>query len=612
VITYDVRQAAHDGAGSLSEANTSGIIVTEGGGSDLAIGCLPTAVTAFVGRALRGPVNRPVQIHSFADYQQVFGGLWQPSTLSYAVEQFFDNGGREAIVVRVVNGGAPATITLPCGVEALTLEAQSPGSREVLRASIDYDNISANEDDRFNLVVQRVRALGSEHIEDQEIFRRISIIPGTARFVATALQESALVRVRGATPSFRPDRTFRAGARHPIGYLDSNPDGDDGAPLTDYDLIGSPERGTGLFALRGVEGAHFLCIPPPTRERDLGPSVLLAASQFCRDRRMMFVVDPPAAWASCDELLNGQRELAFHSDHALMCFPRVLAYDRLRGRYETFANCGAVAGALARMDVHRPLWQAAPDEEVLLRPGTRPARVLTDAERNRLTAHGVNPLQALRSVDPRGTPLKTLAGGSGQGPDSALLTARRRQLIAINSIEHGTRWARFEGFDRSLWARLERQVAAFLEPLAAAGLFGSSTEGAPFHVICDERINSADDLAAGCVNLLVSLRAQRTDDYQSCMITHRPEGSRVRPVRTQRLPAGTRMKTADNEADATLGDTQPRRTLAQSLFTQASEQRAGSSSAARLGVPEASAARRLDLDLVARLNRDFGRRGQRF
>jgi hypothetical protein len=211
--------------------------------------------------------------------------------------------------VRVVNGGVPATITLPCGGESLTLEALSPGTREVLRASVDYDNIGPAEEDRFNLVVQRVRALGSEHIEDQEIFRRISIAPGSARFVATALQESMLVRVRGAAPARRPDRTFRPGARHPIGYVDANPDGDDGAPLTDYDLIGSPDRGTGLFALRGLEALHFLCLPPPARDRDVGPSVLLAASQFCRDRRLMLIVDPPAAWDTCDDAARPARDV---------------------------------------------------------------------------------------------------------------------------------------------------------------------------------------------------------------------------------------------------------------------------------------------------------------
>jgi uncharacterized protein len=182
----------------LRELLQGGITVTTANGADQPIVRLATSTTGFVGRALRGPVNRPVRVKSFAEYSQVFGGLWQPSMLAYAVEQYFDNGGREAIIVRVLNGGRPATISLPCGAAVLTLEALSPGSREVLRASVDYDNIEPGEEDRFNLVLQRVRALGSEHVEDQEIFRRLSTAQGTARFVTSALQESLLVRVRGA------------------------------------------------------------------------------------------------------------------------------------------------------------------------------------------------------------------------------------------------------------------------------------------------------------------------------------------------------------------------------------------------------------------------------
>jgi len=124
----------------LPESKILSFVVAEGPGADQPIARLPGAVTAFVGRTLRGPVDQPVLLSSFADYQQVFGGLWQPSTVSYAVEQFFENGGRQAVVVRVINGGAPATISLPCGGEVLILEAQSPGSREALRASIAADD----------------------------------------------------------------------------------------------------------------------------------------------------------------------------------------------------------------------------------------------------------------------------------------------------------------------------------------------------------------------------------------------------------------------------------------------------------------------------------------
>lgn len=596
----------------LREASSGGIVVAEGPGADSAIALLPTAVTAFVGRTLRGPANRPVTVKSYAEFHQVFGGLWQPSPMSYAVEQFFECGGQRAVIVRVVNGGAPATISLPCGNESLTLAALSPGSREALRASVDYDNIAASEPDRFNLVLQRVRTRGSDHIEDQEIFRRVSVVPDTTRYVAAVLQESQLVRVRGPVPATRPDRTFSPGSRHPVGYVDSNPDGDDGGPLTDYDVIGSAEAGTGLFALASAEDVRFVCIPPLERDRDVGPSALLVASRFCRDRHALLVVDPPAAWRSCDDVLRGLREFEFRSEHALMCFPRIQAFDRLRARPETFANCGAVAGTLARMDEQRSPWQAGPDEELLLRPAARPECVLTEAERARLAAHGINPLQSLRSASPRPLALKTLAGGSAGSADARLLTPQRRRLLLMASLERGTRWAMFESPGRAVWQKLERQVEAFLQPLASSGLFGAADESGTVHVVCDERINGPDDVAAGRINVLVSLPSGQPGQWRSFMVTQSRTGGGVRPVRTNLLPPGTRMTVQVPEAPPTAEDTQRTRTLAQELFGHYSEPRPVPSVVATDRGSPAAAAGRLDPETIARIHSEFGRRLQRF
>jgi phage tail sheath protein FI len=595
----------------VRQSGAGGIFVAEAPGAESPIARLPSAVTAFVGRTLRGPVQRPVTVTSFAEFHSIFGGLWQPSPLSYSVEQYFENGGRSAVIVRVVNGGGPATISLPCGADTLTLEALSPGSRETLRASVDYDNIGPAEPDRFNLVLQRVRFRGSEHIEDQEIFRRLSVVPATTRFVATALQESMLARVRGDVPATRPDPTFRAGTRHPIGYVDSNPDGDDGAPLTDYDVIGSREARTGLFALSADDEVRFLCIPPLARDRDIGPSVLIVAERRCRELHAMLVIDPPMAWETCDEALRGLHEFEFRSDHALMCFPRVVASDRLRGRPETFANCGAVAGTLARHDSQRSLWEPGDDDELLLRPGTRPQCMLSDAERQRLLAHGVNPLQSLRSAAPRMLASRTLAGGAATSVESALLTAQRRRMLLVASIERGTRWAMFEGTERSAWPKLERQVREFLQPLADAGLFGAHDAMPAFEVVCDERINGAEELAAGRVSVLVSLRSERLHGYQSFLLTQSRAGSQTRTVMSNVLPAGIRMSVRSGDARRAQDAGPGRRpTLAQALYGHYAEPRADPSAVLR--VAEAPAPGRLDADAIARIHRDFRRGLQGF
>ena len=60
-----------------------------------------TSITAFVGRALRGPVNEAVTINSFGDLERQFGGLNVNYPLSYAVRDFYLNGGSQAIIVRL-------------------------------------------------------------------------------------------------------------------------------------------------------------------------------------------------------------------------------------------------------------------------------------------------------------------------------------------------------------------------------------------------------------------------------------------------------------------------------------------------------------------------------
>jgi len=491
------------------------------------------SVTAFVGRTLRGPINKPVAIAGIAEYQQLFGGLWQPSLLSYAIEQFFEQGGKRAIVVRIVNGGAPATISLRCGSETLLLQALTPGTREFLRAAVDYDNLGndANDHDSFNLVVQRLRAAGSERIEVQETYRRVSINPGTHRYIDTVLRESQLVRVRGVIPAIRPDPTFTPGTRHIVGYTEANNDGDDGESLSDYDLIGSAAACSGLFALRTVENLGFVYLPPLAREIDLGASTLLIAQRLCRERHAVLIVDPPASWRSAEHALGGARNLAFRSASALMYFPRIIAFDRLRGRDEVFPNGGAIAGLLARADEQRPVWEMdAPEPEPILRAGTRLAVSITEAERWRLGSHGINALRTTRASSPLRFLSRTLAGGMNSAADWGYLGPQRLASFILYSVERGTRWVAASQCDASVWHRVTRQVRHFLTDIAARGAFPAAPTERAFLAICDQRINTLRDTLDQRVNILVAFAASRRGHYHSFMITHGVDGSTTRPV----------------------------------------------------------------------------------
>jgi len=507
-------------------------------GADQPIAKLGAALTAFVGRALRGPINLPVAVNSFAEFQQIFGGLWQPSSLSYAVEQFFEQGGRHAVVVRIVNGGAPPTISLRCGSKLLKLRALAPGTREFLRAAVDYDNLPDDEqsEDAFNLVVQRVRSHGSERIEIQETFRRVSVDPATNRFVATVLAESQLVRVEGDVPAVRPDITYVHGSRHAGGYADSNNDGDDGGTLTEYDIIGSAVAGTGLFALAGVENIGFIYIPPLSRTLDIGATTLLVAEKFCRERRALLIVDPPVAWTSVERAIAGMQALHFRSEHALLYFPRIVAGDRLRARTEVFPNGGAVAGMLARAEEQRPVYAMnAPEPDQVLRSGIRLSVALNERDRWRLAMHGINMLRAGRSASEIKLVPRTMAGSLNSAADWAYLPQQRLASYLVNSIEIGTRWTVWSQCDATVRARVVRQVTEFLQDAATLGSFPAAPAEQAFLVVCDERIHTPGDIAARRLKILLALAGSRPADYRGFLIDHSPTGSTIKSVAINRL-----------------------------------------------------------------------------
>src|SRR5688572_29546338 len=106
-----------------------------------------TSITAFIGRALRGPVNDPIRIQSFADFERAFGGLSLESTMSYAVQHYFLNGGTDALIVRVVHSGdltvannaSKSAVGLPGAVGSLNLNAANEGAwGSNLRARVDH------------------------------------------------------------------------------------------------------------------------------------------------------------------------------------------------------------------------------------------------------------------------------------------------------------------------------------------------------------------------------------------------------------------------------------------------------------------------------------------
>src|SRR5215471_14096676 len=97
-----------------------------------------TSITAFVGYTPRGIDNRAQEIFSFGDFERLYGGLASNSELSYAVQQFFLNGGGQAYIVRTPSSKMTAANV---SFQGFTFAALSSGAAANGNLLIDIDYV---------------------------------------------------------------------------------------------------------------------------------------------------------------------------------------------------------------------------------------------------------------------------------------------------------------------------------------------------------------------------------------------------------------------------------------------------------------------------------------
>lgn len=160
-----------------------------------------TSITAFVGYTARGPVNQPIRIFNLGDYERNFGGLHRDSEISYAVQQFFQNGGSDAYVVRVARGARKAQVqlrNLDNSAVVLTAAAASEGVwGNNVRLVVDY--ATGNPDSTFNLTVVRYELQnGQFQPAESEQFRNLSMNSSAAGYAVDVVKSSKLIRLARA------------------------------------------------------------------------------------------------------------------------------------------------------------------------------------------------------------------------------------------------------------------------------------------------------------------------------------------------------------------------------------------------------------------------------
>lgn len=152
-----------------------------------------TSVTAFVGTAKRGPINKPITIYNYGDFEKRFGGLSADSEMSYAVRSFFLNGGSQAVIVRLARNPTQANLTL-------NDTATVPAPRLIITAldaglgGNDIDVITEyntpTPDSTFNLTV-RYRSVDAPTQNRTEFYPNLSLNSSHSRYALNVVNPTS-------------------------------------------------------------------------------------------------------------------------------------------------------------------------------------------------------------------------------------------------------------------------------------------------------------------------------------------------------------------------------------------------------------------------------------
>lgn len=512
-----------------------------------------TSVAAFVGVTQFGPFSTPTLITSWNDYVRQFGNLVWYGYVSWAVFEFFNEGGTACYVVRAVDtaNGAAATVSAS-GIGVTAVTAGTWGN-SLKMAVVDG---SAQASDKktpspvFNFLVVVDAAL-----IDTPYNPASSTDPSVAILQSFVLQNNlptklisgsnyyVLESYNGLTASnMVPNGVFMQRVNNYSMFVQvvssgANRPGNGvaalaGGTLTTYDLVSA------VGTLGKVQGLSLLAVPDTVTATDASgkasqkqqATLINQSLAFCEGLQSLFYVSDPPFGLDVQGMLSfkvgtgtatNANTTALNSSFGAIYYPWVSILNPTAGVNVPIPPSGPALGRYAYTDLNVGVWKSpAGVNDGALRTVNAVATTVTDNDQDILNPDGIN---AIRNLIGYGN---VVYGARTLSLDAQwmYIAVRRLFIYVEQSLKQSLQWVVFEPNDQQLWSAVDRDISAFLTVLwQQGGLFGSTAAEA-FFVTCDASNNPPETRALGQLYIDIGLAPVFPAEFVVIRITQKTAG----------------------------------------------------------------------------------------
>lgn len=478
------------------------------------------AAGACIGKFTQGP-ETVTRVTSWYDFVKKFGGYNSAFPATFGVGSFFQNGGSELYVRRVLADDADAaTVAIPSSLEGEgnvgTVTAKNRGDDgNLIRVQLS----TTSREGYYNLVVYKeggVSASDSSESNDVIVESYTDVILDdelSSDFIGTIVNmNSQYVTVTITDGTGSPVLTRLPLAGGADGTAPTIAEYEDVIP--DFSVVDQPLV---LFA--------------PEINVDLDPAdasdVIDAMISWAQSNNGFVVVDTEAALLSDGTPnLTVNNALSYasgrqSSSHAAVYYPNIYISDPL-GRSSSalrkIGPAGAVAGLYLFTDRQTGPFKAPAGLRANIRGAVAVEKQFTTDELDSLNSGNNSgtvgaPVNALRNLPGAGIVSMGARTLLQDGTANKYVNTRRSLIFLKKSLNDLTQFALFENNDEKLWARLRSTIGVFLNGYWNQGGLRGDTSPQAFYVKCDVENNPDESIAQGEVHIEVGVALQYPAEF---------------------------------------------------------------------------------------------------
>jgi hypothetical protein len=464
------------------------------------------AAAAIVAPLPKGPETTTL-VTSWYQFVQNFGTYNSSYPATFQVASFFQNGGRELYVKRILGSGAVAASAVVQTSGAVTVFTATSKSKGTDGNNLRVQVTAGSAANTWKVVLTEEAGISgpSNYGDDiiRETYDNVVFTPTTSSdYIATVIN----------TVSSRFSVTVGTNGT-PVSTVVPFTNGNDGGSIAaaDYNVFssafGSITRPLVIF-LPGVNTT--LSTDSDAR------TAYSAAVTFAESNNGFVIVETDAGLTSTSTpTAQGWADSLGSSYFSAAYYPHIYISDPIgRGTSSTrlIGPSGAVAGTYLDTDANAGVFKAPAGLKAKISGAIALETAVSSSDLDTFAAAS-KPLNALRSIPGAGLVIMGARTTKQDGSANRYVNIRRSLNYLNNSLKDLTSFALFENNDSRLWAQIRTQVAVFLTQYYNQGGLAGNTLGDAFYIKVDAENNTPTTIQNGEVHIEVGVALQYPAEF---------------------------------------------------------------------------------------------------